>query len=224
MAAIRSERRGAHLGRRSRGRATGRPRQPATTAADAGERVEHRWPADDAPGRACANVSGARPRTRSSSAYSSPIQDVSRAIGSITRPIHSSRTRIRCSTRDSPHGVRVLTDDELDRLSDDFVSGGAAGGRPRLPVRRSQALPRLSWSRALERARAGPAATAARSTIASAFCGTSSMAFAQPVLASASGSGISVFDTVPHRRGPDGTGVAEVAPDAGVLARLRPPE
>ena len=52
-----------------------------------------------------------------------------------------------------PGGVTLMTDDEIDRLIDDFIEAARRAARHRLSVRRHQALPRLLRPRAAERAR-----------------------------------------------------------------------
>ena len=82
----------------------------------------------------------------------------------------ASPTTIRCSTRKfdiAPHDDSVvLTDDELQRLIDDYVAAARLAQRRRLPVRRRQSLPRLPRPRVPLRLRPPRPATAATSTAA----------------------------------------------------------
>ena len=110
-------------------------------------------------------------------------------------------------------GVRVLTDDDLDRLCDDFVAAARLAGSLGFQfVDLKHCHGYLGHELLSARSRPGRYGGSLDNRLR--FLRT----IVDGVRASCPNLGIgvrlSVFDTVPHRRGPEGTGVAELVPDA----------
>ena len=209
MEKFRDERREADVGRRGGGRAPRWPRQSQPVDADAGRRRNRLRSLRDE------LISAHRERFGSnadgdlylglqithSGRFARPdIWDKPAPIAACHHPILDRRF---------PSGVRVFTDDELDRLVDDYICGGAAGLRLRLSVRRCEGLSRLPRPRAARRDHAaGQIRRLARKPDAfhhrRSFSGIRS---AVPGLAIVVR--VSIFDMVPHRKGAGGVGVPE---------------
>jgi 2,4-dienoyl-CoA reductase-like NADH-dependent reductase (Old Yellow Enzyme family) len=113
-----------------------------------------------------------------------------------------------------PKGVRVLTDDELDRLCEDFISAARLAvdlGFQFLDIKHCHGY--LGHELLSARTRPGPYGGSIDNRLR--FLRN----IVEGIRAICPGVGIgvrlSVFDATPYRRGPDGTGVAEVAPPTG---------
>lgn len=113
-----------------------------------------------------------------------------------------------------PNGVRVLTDDEIDRLADDFVSAARLAadlGFQFLDIKHCHGY--LGHELLSARTRPGRYGGSIDNRLR--FL----RIVVEGIRATCPGMGIGVrlsaFDTVPHRRGPDGTGTAEVPPLQG---------
>ena len=122
LAALRHQRREADLGRRSRRGPPGRTRESESAAADAARHSQHRRAAR-----------GARRAPIGSASGPTPIAIFTSACSSRTRDATPGRTCTHGSTplaayahpfldRRFPDGVRIVADDELDRLVDQFVA------------------------------------------------------------------------------------------------------
>ena len=110
-------------------------------------------------------------------------------------------------------GVRVLTDDELDRLSDDFVRAARLAadlGFQFVDLKHCHGY--LGHELLSAKSRPGRYGGSLDNRLRFLRNIVGGIRATCPGLGI--GVRISVFDTVPHRRGPDGTGVAEVAPGA----------
>ena len=117
-----------------------------------------------------------------------------------TGPSRWSPTRTPCSTAASRTDVRVLSDDELDRLVDDFVRAARLAAGVGLRLRGRQALPRLPGPRAAERPRTARAATAASFENRTRFLRDVVEGIRAEAPGLRIGVRLSVFDTVPYRK------------------------
>jgi NADPH2 dehydrogenase len=113
-----------------------------------------------------------------------------------------------------PKGVRVLTDDELDRLSQDFISAARIAvdlGFQFLDIKHCHGY--LGHELLSARTRPGRYGGSVDNRLR--FLRN----IVEGIRATCPGIGIGVrlsaFDAAPYRRGPDGTGVVEVAPQTG---------
>ena len=127
---------------------------------------------------------------------------------SASRPTTSSSRRgspitIRCSTPSSTStrttSRSCWTDDELERLIDDYVAAARLAARRRLSLRRREGLPRLPAARVARAPARGPANSAATWPAAAACCSRSSTAFASELPELIIGVRLSVFDFVPYQ-------------------------
>jgi 2,4-dienoyl-CoA reductase-like NADH-dependent reductase (Old Yellow Enzyme family) len=110
-------------------------------------------------------------------------------------------------------GVRVLTDEELDRLCDDFIAAARLAadlGFQFVDVKHCHGY--LGHELLSARSRSGRYGGSLDNRLRFLRNVVDGVRAACPGLGI--GVRLSVFDTVPHRRGPEGTGVAEVAPGA----------
>jgi 2,4-dienoyl-CoA reductase-like NADH-dependent reductase (Old Yellow Enzyme family) len=113
-----------------------------------------------------------------------------------------------------PGGVRMLTDDDLDRLSDDFIATARLAvdlGFQFLDIKHCHGY--LGHELLSARTRPGPYGGSIENRLRFLRNIVTGIRATCPDVGI--GVRLSAFDAAPHRRGPDGTGVVEVAPPTG---------
>ena len=126
----------------------------------------------------------------------------------------------RTSTGASRGALRVLTDEDLDRLVDDFVAA-ARRPRPQASASWTSSTATATSATSCSPRATGPAATAGASRTARDSCARSWPASAPRLPVSGIGVRLSAFDDMPWRKGGDGVGVPE-GDGRGLPRRLRP--
>ena len=121
LAALRRERRQVDLGRRSRRRPPRRPRQPEPAADVGAQRAGARRRSATSSSPRIASDSARTPTAISISASSSRTRAASRARTSGTVRSRSPRTLNPILDKRFPGGVALMSDDDIDRLIDDFI-------------------------------------------------------------------------------------------------------